>query len=145
MSRHSRWPVRVKRGNFQVTICTGDRKKNGRIYREFKLLIFVRIGRFLCVPIRAIRGHTCKRIAGRRCADGDLARADLRQRESRRRSHSVNNRPGQLTDYENSNIIIAGHVPLRRLWLSTDVRRTCIHEQPKGISPDTRYDCRGYR
>ena len=54
MSHPSRWPVRVKRGNFKVTICTGDRKKNGRIYREFKLLIlFESDGFYACPSVRS--------------------------------------------------------------------------------------------
>ena len=45
MSRHSRWPVRVKRGNSTVTIYKADRKKNGRLYREFKLAYYNEIGK----------------------------------------------------------------------------------------------------
>ena len=45
MSRPSRWPVRVKRGNSTVTIYKADRKKNGRIYREFKLAYYSEIGK----------------------------------------------------------------------------------------------------
>ena len=45
MSRHSRWPVRVKRGNSTVTIYKADRKKNGRMYREFKLAYYNEIGK----------------------------------------------------------------------------------------------------
>ena len=45
MSRLSRWPVRVKRGNSTVTIYKADRKKNGRTYREFKLAYYDQIGK----------------------------------------------------------------------------------------------------
>src|SRR5207249_8960933 len=45
MSRHSRWPVRVKRGNSTVTIYKADRKKNGHRYREFKLAYYNEIGK----------------------------------------------------------------------------------------------------
>ena len=45
MSRTSHWPVRVKRGNSTVTIYKADRKKNGRMYREFKLAYYNEIGK----------------------------------------------------------------------------------------------------
>src|SRR6266446_2150635 len=45
MSRHSRWPVRVKRGSSTVTIYKADRKKNGHRYREFKLAYYNEIGK----------------------------------------------------------------------------------------------------
>src|SRR5216117_3412383 len=45
MSRHSRWPVRVKRGNSTVTIYKAERKKNGHLYREFKLAYYNEIGK----------------------------------------------------------------------------------------------------
>src|SRR5436190_18721735 len=45
MSRRSRWPVRVKRGNSTVTIYKADRKKNGHVYREFKLAYYNEIGK----------------------------------------------------------------------------------------------------
>ena len=45
MSRRSRWPVRVKRGNSTVTIYKADRKKNGHRYREFKLAFYNEIGK----------------------------------------------------------------------------------------------------
>ena len=45
MSRSSRRPVRVKRGNSTVTIYKADRKKNGRMYREFKLAYYNEIGK----------------------------------------------------------------------------------------------------
>ena len=45
MSRLSRWPVRVKRGNSTVTIYKAHRKKNGRFYREFKLAYYDQIGK----------------------------------------------------------------------------------------------------
>src|SRR5712671_3246127 len=45
MSRRSRWPVRVKRGNSTVTIYKADRKKNGHRYREFKLAYYNEIGK----------------------------------------------------------------------------------------------------
>ena len=44
MSRRSRWPVRVKRGNSTVTIYKAERKKNGHLYREFKLAYYNEIG-----------------------------------------------------------------------------------------------------
>src|SRR6266700_2869009 len=45
MSRPSRWPVRIKRGNSTVTIYKAERKKNGRMYREFKLAYYNEIGK----------------------------------------------------------------------------------------------------
>ena len=45
MSRPARWPVRVKRGNSTVKIYKADRKKNGRMYREFKLAYYDEIGK----------------------------------------------------------------------------------------------------
>src|SRR6266446_4824092 len=45
MSRNSRWPVRVKRGNSTVTLYKADRKKNGHTYREFKLAYYNEIGK----------------------------------------------------------------------------------------------------
>ena len=45
MKRHFRWPVRVKRGNSTVTIYKADRKKNGHVYREFKLAYYNEIGK----------------------------------------------------------------------------------------------------
>src|SRR6267143_5717152 len=45
MSRHSPWPVRVKRGNSTVTIYKADRKRNGHRYREFKLAFYNEIGK----------------------------------------------------------------------------------------------------
>ena len=45
MNGRSRWPVRVKRGNSTVSIYKADRKKNGRIYREFKLAYYNEIGK----------------------------------------------------------------------------------------------------
>src|SRR6266545_2337360 len=45
MNRRSRWPVRVKRGNSTVTIYKADRKKNGHMYREFKLAYYNEIGK----------------------------------------------------------------------------------------------------
>src|SRR6266545_1339102 len=45
MNRRSRWPVRVKRGNSTVTIYKANRKKNGRMYREFKLAYYNEIGK----------------------------------------------------------------------------------------------------
>src|SRR5436305_14157348 len=44
MNRRSRWPVRVKRCNSTVTIYKADRKKNGHLYREFKLAYYNEIG-----------------------------------------------------------------------------------------------------
>src|SRR6266536_5929227 len=41
----SHWPVRVKRGNSTVTIYKADRKKNGHMYREFKLAYYNEIGK----------------------------------------------------------------------------------------------------
>src|SRR6266576_321388 len=45
MKRRFRWPVRVKRGNSTVTIYKADRKKNGHLYREFKLAYYNEIGK----------------------------------------------------------------------------------------------------
>jgi hypothetical protein len=40
--------VRVKRGNSTVTIDKASRRKNGRIYREFKLAYYDAIGKRQC-------------------------------------------------------------------------------------------------
>ena len=45
MSRPTRWPVRVKRGNSTVAIYRIKRKKNGRQYVEFKLAFYDELGK----------------------------------------------------------------------------------------------------